>query len=114
MKRECRSCLYRYEDRVYASMLDEDDRTIPGTTKIDLREFPIIKWTPKGAWIDVGLGVGHREDQKFVLLTARKRYACLTLEEAMESFKYRKKRQIKKLNAQLRQAEKALALSERE
>lgn len=68
-------------------------------------EFPIIKWTNCGAWIDV---YGRR---RFVNLQSKKKYACFTVEEALESFHARKKRQIRILKAQLAQAEAALKLS---
>lgn len=67
-------------------------------------EYPIIRETKHGAWIDV---LGHA---KFVRLDARKRFACPTVEEAMESFRRRKQRQVKLLRAQLRMAEAALEL----
>ena len=68
-------------------------------------EFPVIKETNCGAWVDI---YGRK---RFVNLQAKKKYACLTVEEALESYHARKKRQIRILKAQLAQAEAALKLS---
>lgn len=62
--------------------------------------FPIIKSTPCGAW------VGVYGEKKFVRLNvAGKKYACHTIEEALESFKRRKQRQIVILTSRLKEAE---------
>lgn len=59
--------------------------------------FPVRKRTPKGAWIY----------DRFVLLTARKKYACETLEEAVESFLARKTRQASIYQHRLNDAKRA-------
>ena len=64
----------------------------------------ITKVTAAGIWIDYWTG------PKFVLLTAHKKFACLSLEEAKKSFKARKKRQISILCNQLHRAEEALKM----
>jgi hypothetical protein len=59
--------------------------------------------------------LGHfGDDLKFVLLTAKKQYACATKEEALTSFLARKERQIKILEANLERAKRALALGKKE
>lgn len=74
--------LYRYEPlRTY--------------NRFSFIEFKVIKTTPQGAWICVD---GFK---KFVLLTARKRYACITKREAVESFIARKRKQLKILRDQI-------------
>lgn len=86
------------------SGLDEFDNPIgPGILKVELYKYGVIKRTPKGAWI-------NSCPKKFVLLTARKKFACNTVDEAKESFIARKNRQKKILTAQLKQCEKALEL----
>ena len=45
-----------------------------------------------------------------MLLTAHKKFACLSLEEAKKSFKARKKTQIRILCNQLQRAEEALKM----
>lgn len=47
---------------------------------------------------------------KFVLLTANKKFACETKEQAEESFKQRKLGQIRILNEQLKRAKEDLSL----
>lgn len=67
-------------------------------------EHPVISATPTGVWIDV---LGRK---RFVKLNARKRYACPTEAEALESFRARKRRQIRILKHNLAAAEAALWL----
>ena len=68
-------------------------------------EFPVVRRTPAGVWIDI---YGRA---RFILTAARKRYACPTKEEALISYRARKRRQVKILRAQLKQAEQALNLA---
>lgn len=100
--------LYRYEDRLYASALHEFDYpTGPSTVHVELRTFEVLKTTPKGAWI-----VFHNvHGKRFINLSARKCYVCATIEEAMESYKHRKRRQIRILSRQLETAKKALSIA---
>ncbi|MBK3780358.1 hypothetical protein G3A43_08810 [Paraburkholderia aspalathi] len=63
------------------------------------QEYPVVKVTPKGKWIEV---YGER---KFILNASHKRFACETVELALASFKARKKRQISILSNQLRRAQ---------
>lgn len=92
---------YRYEDRRYASAYGDG----PGEVRVVLQEFRVRKVTPKGVRLD---------NDRFVATAARKRFACPTKAEAMESFLARKKRQRAILSAQLRNVEKALKLAEAE
>jgi hypothetical protein len=97
--------LYRIEGVTYAAYYDEDYYSrAPGRSELHTREYLVIGRTRKGAWIDV------YGEKKFVNLTARKKFACETVEEARESFKQRKRRQIGILSAQLEQAKKYLSL----
>lgn len=68
-------------------------------------EFPVIKETKCGAWIDE---YGHK---RFVNLEARKKYACRTEQEALESYHARKKRQVRILEHRLAEARAALTLT---
>lgn len=68
-------------------------------------EFPVIKETKCGVWIDI---YGQK---RFVNLEAKKKYACRTEEEALESYRARKRRQIKILEHRLAEAKAALALN---
>lgn len=107
--------LYRYYDVQYSAGCDEWGNNIgAGRVGVYLQEFEIVKETKCGVWILTGFWFGSPEEtppkecQKFVNLTARKQFACRTIEDAKESFIARKKRQIKILSAQITRAEKAL------
>jgi len=95
--------LWRAEARRYSYIIDAE-RELYGTTnpKLELCWYTVKKRTPCGAWID----------SKFVNLNCAKRYAVPTEEEALESFKARKKRQIKILSSRLSEAEEELQLLE--
>lgn len=76
--------------------------------RIYLEAYKVIKTTPKGVWIDMD-GCGGK---RFVLLDARKHFACPTKEEALISFRARKARQILLLGSQIRNAKAALAAAQ--
>lgn len=98
---------YRFEDyRVSGGINDFGEPEGPGHTEIRMREFQVTKYTPKGVWLN------WYGDKKFVLRDARKRYACPTTKEAMESFLARKKRQLSILTAQASGVREAIALAE--
>jgi hypothetical protein len=98
--------LYRYVDRMYASSIDEfDNPSGPPSVGVTLKKYLIIRRTPKGAWIDdYGL-------ERFVLLTAHKKFACETPEEALQSFIARKERQLLILGNKTKIAQLALRLA---
>jgi hypothetical protein len=116
--------LYRYEDVHYSRGVDMRDNPLPGGhVRVELREYPIMRRTPKGAWIrecwtwsaSIPLpGQESRQDrgERFVLLNARKRFAAETKEDALVDYKARKRKQIKILKARLRAAEVALMSAE--
>lgn len=98
-------CWYRVEDFRYAGGWDADyDCAVgegrPGYNFLELR---VLRHTPKGVWVE---GRGNRP--RFVLRDAHKRYACPTREDALESFRARKRRQAGILRAQAKNAEQAL------
>ena len=94
----------------YSLGVNEYDDPLPGyNLKIHLRKLRILKRTPQGAW--VSLYGDHFEDKKFVRLTARKRYACQTKQEALKSFRARKLAQIRILEGQMKKARLALKLA---
>lgn len=99
--------LYRYDTVRWSFGVDQFDEPIPGhRLTIECNEYPVSKRTPQGAWIETGGRL------RFVKLTAHKQYACETRELAANSFRHRKLRQIRILQAQLADAEKALKLLE--
>jgi hypothetical protein len=102
---EEREVWYRVEDGRYAPMLDEYERPVgEGRSWVSLHEVPVIRRTPKGAWLNAGR-------PRFVLLESRKRYACPTPEEAWESWRKRKERQLIILRSQLDHVTEALSLA---
>lgn len=88
--------LYRIEEMRYSERV-----------AIHLVAYAIHYATPEGHVLWDWSGARRR----FVNATARKLYAYTTVDDALESFVRRKQRQIKILSAQLRRAEKALALA---
>jgi hypothetical protein len=88
--------LYRYDIKYMYS----------GIRKLQLNEYPIIKETRCGVWIDIDYG-----RNKFVNLQAHKKWACETPELAMTSFKIRKIRQVQKILLELEEAKIALNIA---
>ena len=85
--------LYRYTD-VYG---------IENYIELRLDRFEIVKKTQCGAWIKLYGG-----KKKFILNNTYKKWACATPEIALESFRARKKKQVRILKSQLKRAEAAL------
>lgn len=98
--------LYRYHEALVDEIWCRQPQIASQSMRLYLNEYPIIKETPCGCWIEWVYG-----EKKFVNLKANKKFAHLTPEDAMESFKARKQRQIAILNGQLLRAEAALYLS---
>lgn len=79
---------YRYTDSLVSAGVDEFDNSLgPGYITVYLNKYNVIKTTPKGVWISYAC------DKKFILLSARKKFACATIEEARQSFIARKTKQ---------------------
>jgi len=95
---------YRYEEFQYTWSL----------TRVSLHEHEIIKFTPQGMWIKLyDFCPADKYNRKWVSLQSRKKYACLTEEEALKSFVARKKSQIRILEGQLGRAKQALREGEK-
>lgn len=102
--------LYRYEEIRWSLGLDEFDNPIQGCRlEVSLSKYEIAKRTPKGAWV---YRYSFTSDKKFVNLSAKKKFACESIEEAKESFLRRKERQIQILSSQLKEAKKAKSIIE--
>lgn len=98
---------YRLSDCLVSAGVDEWDNPLgPPNVHVYTQEYEVVGTTPKGVWINA---YGQR---RFVLSTARKRFACSTLEEAKASFIARKKRQLKILNRQVANVERSLEVVE--
>jgi hypothetical protein len=98
--------LYRYREEQVEQIYDPRPREAVKAMRLYLDSYPIIKVTRCGCWIDLG------SVKKFVNLEKQKKWAHESLEEAMNSFIARKKRQAFILRAQLVRAEAALFLQE--
>lgn len=105
---------YRYDDVRYAALLDEYERPCgPGVLEVKLREYKVIRHTPKGVWLAFSFGplsAFSSAERRFVLNDARKRFACPTIEEAKQSFIARKTRQARIHHARAKQAEDSIKL----
>lgn len=87
---------YRAHGLRYAPPLDEFDHPVgKGTCDVYIYEFRLIKTTEKGVWLDVF------DRPRFVRTDARKKFACPSKVEALESFIARKHRQKTILRSQL-------------
>ena len=103
--------MYRYVDIQYAPPVDEFDNPYgSGELKVVLLTFDVIKETAKGVWIMDHYGIGKK---KFVLLSARKKFACVSEADAKTSFIARKRRQCSIYAARLRQAQRAIEICQR-
>lgn len=78
--------LYRLEEVWYSTVIDADREEYGSRLALELRACPIRRRTPKGWRLFNG---------RFVLEPATKRWACPTLEEAVESFVARKTKQAR-------------------
>jgi hypothetical protein len=98
---------YRVEDRTYSTCSIDAAGSEQYGTAVTIRtlKFPVLKLTPRGAWLDTGAG-----SKRFALREAQRRYACPTLEEARESFRARKQAQIRILREQIERIDYALGL----
>lgn len=105
---------YRYEAVQYA-VHDHDGEFISPLfpdPKVELREYVLIKETPKGYWIGIG-GFSSFYWKQWVSKTAKKRYAYPTKEEALLNYIKRTERRIKILKNQLLTSELALNIAKK-
>lgn len=96
---------YRFESRSVSDWPDEFGNPTGSHVEAYLLKFVLIKKTSKGAWIGYGK---NSLDKRFVRDVGIKRYAHTSIFGALESFRARKKRQIKLLNRQIKDAEEGL------
>ena len=92
---------YRYEDVTYAS---GDEYDVSFRTVVELREYDVTKTTKHGFWIEGAFF------KRFVKTKARKKFAHLTKEDALISFRARKLRQAFILERQLDRVRHALRI----
>lgn len=100
---------FRVEDRlVSGGGFDVHGDYQPGSSRVTVVvvKFPVVKYTPKGAWLRVG---GER---RFVLREVRRRFAAPTMELATESFIARKKKQASIYETRVKHARRAIQMAE--
>ncbi len=100
---------YRYEIKIGGSPVDPNDPWRFGTDLfVYVKEFPVIRRTPCGVWLRVGLA-----GEKWTNTTCRKRYAHETKEAALEAFLARRRKQRCILHDQIKVCRKALRVAEK-
>jgi hypothetical protein len=119
--------LYRYEEcpRYYHST--DHDGEYSGTSTltnvtVELREFKVLKTTPKGAWIHLYSWFPFPETEpdqvpkncrKWVMLNSRRKWACKTKEEALKQFLIRKRYHLSHLEREREVVAKAIEAAKR-
>jgi hypothetical protein len=99
---------YRFRDVLYAPPTDEYGYSYgEGSVDVVLDEYRVISHTQKGYWID------NFGKKKFVLGTARKKFAHLNKKDAKESFIARKQKQYKIYSSRIQSVLKALKAVEK-
>lgn len=83
-------------------------RTGDSSVTILIEELEVLKVTPKGVWLAY---CSQYSDRRFVLNESRKRFACPTIKEALDSFVARKERQAGIYEARARTARRAIKLA---
>jgi len=109
--------LYRYEHRNYASVDPYDDYgTSSSFASLELKEYPILSYTPYGFWIEEYPGGRYHfsgKCKRWVAINTRKQFAGITKEIALESFIKRKEKHIRIVEARLRLVKDALEIAKR-
>lgn len=108
-----RETWYRYVDNRLDSFDGYGDFTGEHRPGIDCWHYYVAKHTPKGVWLSMQPGRSW-SDKHFVLNASKKKLAYPTKEEAWESFKIRKERQLGILRSQADHVAAVLRLIERD
>lgn len=93
--------LYRIES--FTEWVDEDTHRV----KLRVDKYQVINVTPKGYTIALK---GWPQVKRFVNSSSKKKFACVTIEEAEKCFLARKRRETAILSARLDHIEKAVKL----
>lgn len=109
---------YRAEESTvgtgYVDEYGDWHRTGDSSVLIRIHELEVLKRTPKGVWLkheSYGYNGTVASDRRFVLNECRKRFACPTIKEALDSFVARKERQAEIYEARARTARRAIKLA---
>lgn len=99
---------YRYYTQRYSIIVDaEREEFATSDPKLVLMDYPIIKHTKCGFWID------EHGKNKFVRIGAKRQYAHLTKFEALRSLVARKKSYVSHSHKRLQLAKEELSAAER-
>lgn len=93
--------LYRVQDST-VDVLDANKYNYCSETETYCYMYKIVRDTPRGVWIERG------ESLKFVLLDAYKKFACETVELAIESYTARKLKQLRIMRSRIRVIEESV------
>lgn len=99
---------YRFEDKRYANTPDEFGESRGSHLVVELRRFPVLRETRTGVWLQIFPGMN-----RFTRRDVYRRFACPTIEEAFESYRARKAKQIRIYQARVESAREALLMAER-
>ena len=99
--------LYRFDDILKYHYSSVVENPVDYSVSLFLSKYSVIKKTPKGVRID-----NYTEKGRFVNLSSKKKFACVTEKEALEQFLYRKKKQLGHLSAKIRQVEASIELAQ--
>lgn len=108
---------YRYETVQYAVMDYDGEYVSPSypNPKLELKEYDLIKETPKGYWISnypyKDLSNWKYIWKKWILKTSKKRFAYPTKKEALINFIKRSEKRIEILDKQLQECKIGLNLA---
>lgn len=107
---------YRYDYERYSPGVNDYGDPLPGVViQLRVKTFFVQRRTPKGVWLCQFWGPEASAESlhtapRFVLLSARRRFACPSLEEAKTSFIVRKLREISIHQRRVETAKAALEL----
>ncbi|HTS04767.1 MAG TPA: hypothetical protein VMP68_04225 [Candidatus Eisenbacteria bacterium] len=98
---------YRYEAKRNGFWDNDNDHFEFTGMRLVMFEYSVAKTTPKGVWLQES--INHK---RFVLRDARKRYACPTKKEALESFLARKQKHLRIERQRVQEIEESIALAQ--
>lgn len=93
---------YRYEKYCNDETLRDWDNN--SNVRVRLKEFTVLKETPKGYWIDTG-----NKSKKWVGKDSKSPFAVLSIEQALENFVLRQQRSIRIMQHQIEFAKLGIA-----
>lgn len=93
---------WRVEIRSYSVIIDAEREEYGTSRHIEFHWFPVLRLTPKGAWLQTDPFSTVLQDNRWCARDARKRFACPTPVEATESALARRSRRARILENTLK------------